>query len=83
MVNFTKQGWEKLQSIVLNGLLPKLGLNRHFPRVVTFSPARYGGLVVIPAYTMQGYEPLRLESIHRRRRTPLSNLIKYMQRSFT
>lgn len=35
---------EKIQQKITNSLLPKIGLNRHFPRAVTYAPKYFGGL---------------------------------------
>jgi hypothetical protein len=37
-----------------NSVLPKLGYNRHFPRILTLAPTRYGGLNLPDLYHLQG-----------------------------
>eukprot|EP00957_Ditylum_brightwellii_P119330 9103394-Ditylum_brightwellii.AAC.1 len=42
-------------SLFLNAILPKLGLNCHFPRVVLHGAKKYGGFQMAHFYIEQGY----------------------------
>lgn len=43
-ITFTKTQWNVLQSILHETVLPKIGINRHFPSVVLYGDSRYGGI---------------------------------------
>lgn len=49
----------KIQSPVFQATLPKLGLNRNFPRAVLYGPTRYGGLAFPNLYLEQGIEHIK------------------------
>eukprot|EP00957_Ditylum_brightwellii_P057290 4342323-Ditylum_brightwellii.AAC.1 len=52
---WAKHECEHLMSPFLTAILPKLGLIRHFPRVVIHSTTKYGGFQMAHFYTEQGY----------------------------
>jgi hypothetical protein len=44
----------KISNKLANAILPKLGYNRHFPRVLALGPSRYGGMDLPDLYHLQG-----------------------------
>ena len=53
---FSYQQCKRIQSQVLQATLPKIGLNRNFPRAVVFGPCRYGGIQLPNLYVEQGMQ---------------------------
>eukprot|EP00957_Ditylum_brightwellii_P064129 4865232-Ditylum_brightwellii.AAC.2 len=51
--SWSKKADEKSMSPFLNAILPKLGLNRHFPRVVIHGSRLYGGFQMAHFYIKQ------------------------------
>ena len=56
-------------------LLPKLRLNRHFPRAIVYAPKRIGGLGITPFYVLHGYECMKYIINQIRHNTPRAKLI--------
>ena len=54
VVYFSEQECRKLQSKALEGLLPCVHINRHFPRAIIFGAMKYGGIQMDELYTIQG-----------------------------
>jgi hypothetical protein len=50
---FTDQQCDSIQSSFINAILPKMGFNRHMPRVVIFGPQIYGGVALADAKVEQ------------------------------
>eukprot|EP00957_Ditylum_brightwellii_P080968 6158815-Ditylum_brightwellii.AAC.1 len=50
---WTQKECERLMSPFINTILPKLGLNRHFPRVVLHRATKYGGFQMAHFYAEQ------------------------------
>jgi len=53
---FSDKQCKTIQTTILQSLLPKIGYNRHHPRVVVHGPTKYGGLNITPIKTLQGTE---------------------------
>ena len=60
LLALTQQQCHKIQSIVLQALLPKLHINRHTARSIIHGPATLGGLALPQLYTTQGIDKLEL-----------------------
>lgn len=54
ITTFTMEQCNKIQCPVFQATLPRLGLNRNFPRAVIYGPTRFGGLAFPHLYTEQG-----------------------------
>ena len=50
---FTERQCDKLQVLIYDALLPKLGYNRHIPLTVRYGPIHLGGVGLINAFTEQ------------------------------
>eukprot|EP00957_Ditylum_brightwellii_P066837 5072150-Ditylum_brightwellii.AAC.1 len=61
---WTKKECENLMSPFLNAILPKLGLNRHFPRVVIHGVTRYWDFQMAHFYIEQGYLSIKFLLSH-------------------
>jgi len=55
----TKEECEEIMRPVLNAALPKMGLNRHFPRAVVHGAKSLQGLEIPHLFTMQSIEHLK------------------------
>ena len=53
---FTEEECIEIQRKPIFALLPKLHLNRHFPRAVVFGPQSMGGMGIITVYSQQGLD---------------------------
>jgi len=60
LLSLTQKQCDKLQSIVLQALLPKLHLNRHTACSIIHGPEALGGLALPQIYTTQGIDKLEL-----------------------
>lgn len=56
---FTKEECEEIMRPAIRAALPKMGLNRNFPRDVVFGAKEYQGLGVQHLLTLQSIEPLK------------------------
>jgi hypothetical protein len=63
-------------------LLPKIGLNRHFPRVLITAPTAYGGLNLLNLYDQQGLAHLDVMYRHFHLQTSLTKTIIQATESF-
>ena len=59
VVTFNATQWEKIQGKILNGILPKLHINRRMPRRVIFGRGKYLGMEYMPHYAMHGHEMIK------------------------
>ena len=53
ITRFSKEQCHKLAIVVEKALLPKLGFNRHMPKVVIYGPRQYGGKQIMNVHTEQ------------------------------
>jgi hypothetical protein len=63
-------------------LLPKLGFNRHFPRVLITAPKCYGGIDLMNLSDQQGYAHLETITRHLHQQSPLSKFFLQLSESF-
>jgi hypothetical protein len=63
-------------------LLPKLGLNRHFPKVLLTAPTTYGGLNLLDLYDQQGFSHIDVIYRHFKSQTSLTQTIIQATESF-
>ena len=66
----------KLQSIAEEAYLPKIGMNRKFPKVLLRGPQEYGGLGDPSYYTTQGYRQFQLLIGHVRNNDKVETMIR-------
>jgi len=60
VLSLSQQDCDKLTSMVMAALLPRLHVNRHTARSIIFGPEQYGGLSLPNIYITQGIDKLRL-----------------------
>lgn len=65
-----------LQTEALMEVLPKIGMNRHFPRAVLFGSKKYGGCEFISLYEEQGMIAIREIISNVRARTCVGDLLE-------
>ena len=53
ITRFTQHQCHHITTVVEHALLPKLGFNRHMPKVVLYGPKLYGGKQLIHTHTEQ------------------------------
>jgi hypothetical protein len=77
---------EKYLNTISNKLaysvLPKLGYNRHFPRVLTMAPTKYGGLQLPDLYHLQGSMQVEMLVQHLQTNTSLTKAIIQMVEAY-
>jgi hypothetical protein len=62
--------------------LPKLGYNRHFPRILTLAPQKYGGLQLPDLYHIQGSQQVTIIVKHLQQNTTLKTAIIQLIESY-
>ena len=67
---------KKLQSIAEEAYLPKIGMNRKFPKVLLRGSQEYGGLGDPSYYTTQGYRQFQLLIGHVRNNDEVETMIR-------
>jgi len=67
--------FDKLMSLILMALLPKLHLNRHTSRTIIHAPKELGGLALPHLFSLQGIDKLKLFAGHLRFRDRTAQLI--------
>jgi hypothetical protein len=65
-----------------NSVLPKLGYNKHFPRVLAFGPTRYGELNLPDLYHHQGASQVEMITNHLHQNTSLTTAIVQLCEAF-
>jgi hypothetical protein len=55
----SKKDCEEIQRLVVNAILPKMGIARTAPRAVVFGTAQYGGLCLTQLAALQGHTCLQ------------------------
>ena len=76
--NFSSKQLKKLQSIILSSLLPKIGINRHFPRAIVHGPINRGGLGISNMELLQGIDHVLTIVRQLRNESPTSELIRLL-----
>ncbi len=66
----------KIQALATQLFLAKMGMNRNFPRAVTFGPVEYGGLGFPDLYVEQGISQIRMVMEHLYHKTEPGKLIQ-------
>ena len=49
-IDLEKNEWDKIMKPILNCILPKIGVNRKFPRKLVYAPSKLSGLGVIHSF---------------------------------
>jgi hypothetical protein len=80
--SITWEKLEKMQSLVINSVLPKLGFNRHFPRAVVYAPEHYGGIGTQHIAVEQGLSHVTAFLSHVRANTTLGQSLMILLESF-
>jgi hypothetical protein len=75
VLSLSQQECDKLTSMVMAALLPRLHVNRHTARCIIFGPEHYGGLSLPNIYITQGIDKLRLFLGHLRTQDRTGQLI--------
>jgi hypothetical protein len=75
VLSLTQSECDKLTSMIMSALLPKLHVNRHTARSIIFGPECYGGLSLPNLYITQGTDKLRLFLGHLRTQDRTGKLI--------
>jgi hypothetical protein len=65
-----------------NSILPKLGYNRHFPRILSMAPTKYGGLQLPDLHHCQGSFQVKMVITHQNDNTSLHTAIIQMCESY-
>jgi hypothetical protein len=60
LLSMTKQQCDKVMTVLLKALLPKLHVNRNTARSIIYGPESLGGLALPDIYTLQGSDYLQL-----------------------
>lgn len=72
---FTEQECKKIQSMAITALLPKIKINRNFPRVIVYGNRSLGGLGIPTTYQEQGMIAIKCLVGNLRVKTSLSKLL--------
>jgi hypothetical protein len=72
----SKSQLRSIQSMATQSFLAKMGLNRNYPRAVTFGPPEYGGLAFPDLYVEQGVQQIRTVMEHIYHSTEAGKLIQ-------
>ena len=67
VTTFSDTECDKIHSKFVFRCLPKMGINRHMPRVVVFGPMKYGGMNLFDLKLEQLHQHLRTTKAHMRR----------------
>jgi hypothetical protein len=59
VTTLTKKDCEEIQRLVVNTILPKMGIARSAPRAIVFGTAQFGGLGLTHLDSLQGHTPLQ------------------------
>ena len=76
LTTFSDRECDKIHSKFVHRCLPKMGFNRHMPRVVIFGPKKYGGMNYFDLKLQQLHMHLKTMKGHMRRGDQVGNAIK-------
>jgi hypothetical protein len=76
LTTFTDRECDTIHSKFVHRCLPKMGFNRHMPRIVIFGPKKYGGMNYFDLKLQQLHIHLKTTKGHMRRGDQVGNAIK-------
>jgi hypothetical protein len=76
LTTFSDQECDNIHSKFVHRCLPKMGFNRHMPRIVIFGPKKYGGMNYFDLKLQQLHKHLTTTKGHMRRGDQVGNAIK-------
>jgi hypothetical protein len=74
-ISLTKAQWDLIMSPLLQAVLPRIGLSRHFPHKVIYAPLSRNGLGLIHPYDNQHLQQLQTVFRHGDRQSPTGQLL--------
>ena len=75
-IDLERKEWDKVMQPILNCILPKLGINRKFPRKLVYAPEKFSGLGIQHPYFTQHFRQLGAILQEAQREGITSNIIK-------